>query len=162
MALFILVDQFGTGDEATRQRIHDLYMENIRSVNNWDLVDGSAPYIVGAYLHDKGTAPLFRLSHSADLWQRRIAVMTTFYFIKRWRFDTTLALAEGLLQDPEDLIHKAVGWMLREVGKRDLAAERRFLDAFGHRMPRTMLRYAIERLPTDLRRRYLAQTRRNA
>ena len=124
-------------------------------MNNWDLVDGSAQYIVGAYLMDKGKKPLYLLAKSKSLWPRRIAIMSTFHFIKHNLFEETLKISELLLSDREDLIHKAVGWMLREVGKRHMATEEAFLKEHYKNMPRTMLRYAIERFPESKRQRYL-------
>lgn len=155
LALLILVRLYARGDEATREEIYRLYLRNTRFINNWDLVDSSAEHIVGAHLWDRPRAPLHRLAKSASLWERRVAVLATFHFIKRGEFLETLALARALLSDPEDLIHKAVGWMLREIGKRDPGAEAEFLQESYRRMPRVMLRYAIERLPEEQRRRYL-------
>ena len=155
-ALLILVLQFAKADEPHRQRIYDLYLTNTHRINNWDLVDCSAEHIVGDHLLDKSRDPLFVLARSPLLWDRRIAIMATFHFIRRGEFATTLALAEVLRDDREDLIHKAVGWMLREVGKRDMAAEEEFLRRHCRHMPRTMLRYAIERFPEPLRQKYLA------
>src|SRR5690348_2577373 len=155
LALLIWVRATSRGDEATRRRVYDLYLANTRSVNNWDLVDASAREIVGGYLHDKDRGPLHRLARSASLWERRIAIVATHYFIARHDFADTLGIAGLLLGDPHDLIHKAAGWMLREVGKRDRAALEGFLRAHHRSMPRTMLRYAIERLPSDVRRAYL-------
>jgi 3-methyladenine DNA glycosylase AlkD len=155
LALLILVRQFARGDEAARRRIYELYLANTKRINNWDLVDCSAEHIVGGFLADRSLRPLYVLARSASLWERRIAIMATFHFIKQGRFDPTLEIAERLLGDREDLVHKAAGWMLREVGKRDLAAEERFLQAHAGRMPRTMLRYAIERFPEGKRQTYL-------
>jgi 3-methyladenine DNA glycosylase AlkD len=155
LALLILVRLYARGDETLRGEIYRLYLKNARFVNNWDLVDSSAEHIVGAFLWDRPRTPLGRLAKSADLWERRIAVMATFHFIKRGEFGETLAVARTLLSDREDLIHKAVGWMLREVGKRDPEAEEEFLKEHHERMPRVMLRYAIERFPDEKRRRYL-------
>lgn len=155
-SLFILVFQFAMADEPQRQRIYELYLRSTRHINNWDLVDCSAGQIVGGHLIDKSRDPLFVLARSRSLWERRIAVLATFPFIRRGEYAPTLDLAELLRDDPEDLIHKAVGWMLREVGKRDRAAEEAFLRRHCRRMPRTMLRYAIERFPEALRQHYLA------
>jgi len=155
LALLILVRRFDRGDEFTRQEIYDLYLNNTSSVNNWDLVDLSAHYIVGPYLADKSRAPLYRLAESKSLWERRIAVMATFYYIKKGAFSDTLKISKMLLADTEDLIQKAVGWMLREVGKRHLQTEKDFLKKYYRRMPRTMLRYAIEKFPQAQRLRYL-------
>jgi 3-methyladenine DNA glycosylase AlkD len=155
LALLILVRLSARGGEASREEIYRLYLDNTRFINNWDLVDSSAAQIVGAHLWDRPRAPLRRLAKSADLWERRIAVMATFHFVKRGEFGETLDVARALLSDREDLIHKAVGWMLREVGKRDPGAEAAFLREHYRRMPRVMLRYAIERFPEGERRRYL-------
>ncbi len=155
LALFILVGAYARGDEHAKERIYKLYLKNTRYVNNWDLVDESAEHIVGAFLKSKSKRPLYTLARSKNLWERRIAIMATFHFIKRDVFAETLKIAKMLLTDTEDLIHKAVGWMLREIGKRHLQAEERFLKKHYKEMPRTMLRYAIERLPESKRLRYL-------
>ena len=155
LALLLLVRLYSRGDEASRGEIYRLYLKNTRFINSWDLVDSSAEQIVGAHLRDRSRAPLGRLAKSASLWDRRIAVMATFHFVKRGEFRETLDLARALLHDREDLIHKAVGWMLREVGKRDAEAEERFLRENYRRMPRTMLRYAIEKFPEERRLAYL-------
>jgi len=155
LALLILVLNYGRGDDIEKKKIYDLYLENTSYINSWDLVDGSAHHIVGAFLMDKNKAPLYRLAKSENLWERRIAMVSTFYFIKHDQFRETLEIAKILLTDPEDLIHKAVGWMLREIGKRDLAAEETFLKKHAMNMPRTMLRYAIEKFPEPKRQRYL-------
>jgi 3-methyladenine DNA glycosylase AlkD len=156
LALLILVRQYARGDAARRDAIYRLYMSNTFRINNWDLVDCSAEHIVGAHLRDGDRSGLHRLAKSSLLWERRIAIMATFHYIKRRQFDTTLNVARLLLDDPHDLIHKAVGWMLREVGRRDRAVEEEFLRRYVGRMPRTMLRYATERFLQALRRRYLA------
>jgi 3-methyladenine DNA glycosylase AlkD len=155
LALLILVRVFASADDARRKDIYELYLENTRHINNWDLVDASAEHIIGAYLKDKGKQPLYRLARSNNLWERRIAIMSTFHFIKQNEFSETLKIAEMLLSDSEDLIHKAVGWMLREIGKRHLPAEESFLKAHYSQMPRTMLRYAIEKFPETTRQLYL-------
>lgn len=140
---------------AGRNELVLLYLNNLDYVNNWDLVDSSAPYILGHYLYDKSPALLFELSASEDLWRQRVAVIATAYFIKQGRFGETLALAEQLLEHPHDLIHKAVGWMLREVGNRDFDCELEFLKEHHRKMPRTMLRYAIEKFEPELRKKIL-------
>lgn len=157
-ALLLLVRQFKNADEEQRRTIYWMYLNNSSHINNWDLVDSSAPHIVGAYLVDKDRKMIHRLSTSDNLWERRIAVMSMFHFIKLHQFDDSLSLAMRLIDDREDLIQKAVGWMLREIGKRDLAAEKDFLKAHYKRMPRTMLRYAIERFPERVRKKYLQGT----
>lgn len=155
LALLLLVRAFGQADPAGQRKIYRLYLAQLRWINNWDLVDSSAGPIVGAYLQDRSRKPLHRLARSKNLWRRRIAVLATFHFIKNREYAETLALAKLLLKDQEDLIHKAVGWMLREIGKRDRTSLEKFLRRHHQTMPRTMLRYAIERLPKAMRRRYL-------
>jgi 3-methyladenine DNA glycosylase AlkD len=158
LALLILVAAFAKADAAGRRRIYETYLRNTRHINNWDLVDASAAPIVGSFLSDQSKMPLRALARSKNLWERRIAIIATFHFIRRGEFAPTLAIARQLLGDQADLIHKAVGWMLREVGKRDRAAEEKFLRRHYRRMPRTMLRYAIERFPQRQRQRYLRGT----
>ena len=158
LALMLLVDGYDRGDESRRERIHRAYLEHTRYINNWDLVDASAEHIVGPHLEAREIALLQRLAKSDDIWERRIAIISTFHFIKRNEFAPTLKIARLLLEDSHDLIHKAVGWMLREVGKRDREVEDTFLKKHYKKMPRTMLRYAIERHPETLRKRYLAGT----
>lgn len=153
-AVFILVLMFQHGSEEERKKIFDFYMENIRYINNWDLVDVSAPYIVGPVAFENESV-LFSLAKSCRLWEERVSVVATLYFIKQNRFDVTLSLGEYFLTHRHDLMHKAVGWMLREVGKRDEKVLCDFLDKHINQMSRTMLRYAIERFPEDKRRRYL-------
>lgn len=158
LALLILVGAFAKADEAGRQHIYEIYLQSTRHINNWDLVDSSAPQIIGAFLWARSKTPLRVLARSDSLWERRIAILATFYFIKHGKFAPSLAIARQLLGDREDLIHKAAGWMLREVGKRDLATEEKFLRRHYRQMPRTMLRYAIERLPEARRQCYLKGT----
>jgi 3-methyladenine DNA glycosylase AlkD len=155
LALFLIIRAFTRGDELLKKKIYGLYLKNTRFINNWDLVDLSAPNIVGTYLLDKSRRPLYTLTKSRDLWKRRIAIMATFQFIKQNDFNDTLRVSQLLLDDEHDLIHKAVGWMLREVGKRSLATEERFLKQHYKKMPRTMLRYAIERFTETKRKKYL-------
>jgi 3-methyladenine DNA glycosylase AlkD len=155
LALLILVSSFAKGDEYVKETIYHLYLKNTRYINNWDLVDLSAAYIVGAFLMAKSKKPLYTLAKSSNMWERRIAIIATFYFIKEGEFTDAMKIARMLLSDNEDLIHKAVGWMLREVGKRHLATEERFLKEHYKKMPRTMLRYAIEKFPEAKRQRYL-------
>jgi 3-methyladenine DNA glycosylase AlkD len=159
LANSILVLKYRKGDEKTKQRIFDFYLKNRRFIKNWDGVDDSAPYIVGPHLLDKDRAVLFKLADSQSLWDRRIAMVSTWWFIRQGDTADTFKLAEKLLRDEEDLIHKAVGWMLREAGKRDIKALKRFLARRHKTMPRTMLRYAIERFPEPERRKYLVKTR---
>jgi 3-methyladenine DNA glycosylase AlkD len=155
LALFILIGHYYRGDQGVRDKIHGLYLENTRWVNNWDLVDASAPHLLGHYLEDRPKDALSRLAASGNLWERRMAIIATLHFIKRQEFDETLRIARLLLGDSEDLIHKAVGWMLREVEKRRSAVAEAFLQEHYRNMPRTMLRYAIERLPEARRQAYL-------
>jgi 3-methyladenine DNA glycosylase AlkD len=155
LGLLFLVDRFTKGGEALRRQIYRLYLDNTSCINNWDLVDVTASPIVGAYLFGRSRAPLRRLARSGLVWERRIAIVATFYFIRRHQFDDTLAIAVMLLDDTHDLMHKAAGWMLREVGKRDREAEEAFLRKHCSRMPRTMLRYAIELFPREERLLYL-------
>ena len=143
-ALFILVLQFEKGDEIKKKEVYELYYKNRRFVNNWDLVDLSAYKIMGVYLKDKKRDVLYKLAESKSLWDRRIAILTTFAFIRDNDFDDTLAIAEILVNDEHNLIHKAVGWMLREVGKRDPKPEIKFLKKHHKTMPRVMYRYAVE------------------
>lgn len=154
-ALISFVNAFAKGDEIIQKKIYDLYLANTRHINNWDLVDISAPKIVGAYLLAKSRKPLYQLVKSKSLWERRIAVLSTFYFIKYNEFADALKIAEILLKDKEDLIHKATGWMLREVGKRDTQCVEEFLKQHCRTMPRTMLRYAIERFTPSKRKMFL-------
>jgi 3-methyladenine DNA glycosylase AlkD len=158
LALLLLVHQFERGDDALRKKIYMLYLKNTRYINNWDLVDLSAPKIVGPYLDGGSRALLYKLVRSKDLWERRIAILASFHFIRQGDFSDCLALAELLLDDDHDLMHKAVGWMLREVGKKDVKVLEGFLKKHHKRMPRTALRYAIERFPETKRKKYLKGT----
>ncbi len=155
LSLFILRLQFEKADPLGQEQIINFYLKHIVGVNNWDLVDGSAPYLLGVWLLDKEVDQLWQFANSDNLWLQRIAIMSSFAFIRAGRFDLTLELAEHLLNHPHDLIHKAVGWMLREVGNRELSVETAFLDKYYAQMPRTMLRYAIEKFPEELRLDYL-------
>ena len=155
LALLILIQGYYPGDATLRGQIHRLYLKHRGLVNNWDLVDASAPHLLGHYLRDRPKDPLTRLAASRVLWERRMAIIATFDFIRQGDFDEPLRVARLLLGAPEDLIHKAVGWMLREVGKREAAVAEAFLQAHYRQMPRTMLRYAIERFPEARRRAYL-------
>jgi len=155
-ALLLLVFRFSKADEVDKTKIYQLYLDNTQYVNNWDLVDSSAHLIVGPYLEDKNRAILNKLAISDSLWERRIAIMSTFHFIKKNQYEDAIRISEELLNDREDLIHKAVGWMLREVGKRDPAVEVAFLKKYYQQMPRTMLRYAIEKFSKEERQKYLS------
>lgn len=155
-ALFILILKYKKADEKLKKEIFDLYLKNSEKVNNWDLVDLSAPNIIGDYLFDKNKSILYKMAKSNCLWEKRIAVLSTYYFIKNNQFDETLKIAEILIDDKHDLMHKAVGWMLREVGKRDQLKEEEFLERNCKKMPRTMLRYALEKFSQDKRKHYLS------
>ncbi len=155
LAVLMLVNIFQTCSKEDKKAVFDMYLKNTLFINNWDLVDISAANIVGSYLHDKDKAVLYELVGSENLWERRISIISTFYFIKQNEFEHTLKIAEMLLGDNEELIHKAVGWMLREVGKRRIEAEEKFLKEHYKDIPRIMLRYAIERFPEKRRKMYL-------
>ncbi|HXH94514.1 MAG TPA: DNA alkylation repair protein [Thermoanaerobaculia bacterium] len=155
LALMILVHLYERGDDAGREAIYRAYLANTNRISNWDLVDVSAHKIVGAHLRDRDRTPLLALAKSEMLWERRIAIIATLDFIRQDDFRDTLRIVEALLTDRHDLIHKAAGWMLREVGKRDQAVLERFLRKHARVMPRTMLRYAIERFPAELRAKYM-------
>jgi 3-methyladenine DNA glycosylase AlkD len=159
--LFILVDKFQRADTTNKKLIYDFYISHTKNVNNWDLVDSSAPYIVGPWLNDKPnkTKVLTKLAKSNLLWDRRIAMLSTFYYINKCsRADEAIAIANILLYDTHDLIQKAVGWMLREIGKRvDKQILLNFLDEHAAAMPRTSLRYAIEHLTTEQRAKYMGK-----
>jgi len=157
-ALLLLMQFYERATDNERIAAFDLYLDNTSHINNWDLVDVSSPHIVGRHLVDRTRKVLHRMAKSSSLWERRIAIISTLYFIRDNDFDDTLSIAETLLHDEQDLMHKAVGWMLREVGKRDLEAEETFLLQHYHDMPRTMLRYAIERFPEKRRQQYLKGT----
>jgi len=155
ISLFILVDKYEKGDDQEKKVIFSFYLKNRKGINNWDLVDLSAPKIIGKHLLTQDKILLFKFAMSKNLWERRIAVLSTYEFIRNNDYKTTLKIAELLLEDEHDLIHKAVGWMLREIGKRDLQAEEKFLKIHYKQMPRTMLRYAIEKFPETKRKKYL-------
>ncbi|MBN1169578.1 DNA alkylation repair protein [Candidatus Micrarchaeota archaeon] len=150
-ALLILVEKYGKN----KKKVYEFYLKNSKKINNWDLVDLSAPKIVGNYLLDKDRKPLYRLAKSKNLWERRIAIVATYAFIKNNQFEDTLRISESLLEDRHDLIHKAAGWMLREIGKRNQEAEEEFLKKHCRHMPRTMLRYAIEKFDGKKKMHYM-------
>ncbi|RXK85127.1 DNA alkylation repair protein [Chlorobaculum sp. 24CR] len=151
LALLLLIERYRASDEAGREVLYNFYCLRTDRINNWDLVDVTCPHIVGRHLHARDRSLIYRFAESPNLWERRIAIVSTFHFIRKNDFRDTIALAERLLADPEALLHKATGWMLREVGKRDQPALEAFLDLHVAAMPRTMLRYAIERLPEEER-----------
>jgi len=154
-ALLILVEKFRKSEEKEKKQIIDFYLNNTKNINNWDLVDLSADKILGEFLFDKNKDVLFKLAKSNKLWEKRISVLSTYAFIKRKRFKETLEISGLLLKDEHDLIQKAIGWMLREIGKRNLKTEEKFLKKHYKKMPRTMLRYAIEKFPETKRKAYL-------
>ncbi|MCE9596697.1 MAG: DNA alkylation repair protein [Spirochaetia bacterium] len=155
LALFILTEKFPREDEAGRKKIFDIYIKYKKHINNWDLIDLSAETVVGGYLMDRDRGLLSTLAKSKSLWDRRIAMLSCFEFIRAKDFKTAFEIADILLLDSEDLIQKAVGWMIREIGNRDIKAEEKFLKARYKKMPRTMLRYAIEKFPGKKRQAYL-------
>lgn len=156
IALMILVKRFSAGNEKEQARLYRFFMKNRKYVNNWDLVDSSAPYIVGAFLLERDRSVLMQLARSKSLWDRRIAVVATAAFIKQGESKETFRLARILMKDEHDLIHKAVGWMLREVGKKVSERElKSFLDKYAKVMPRTTLRYSLERLSAKDRQKYM-------
>jgi 3-methyladenine DNA glycosylase AlkD len=155
LALLILVQSLKKCTDEHRENVYELYLSKTHCVNNWDLVDTSAPSIVGGYLKDKPRKALVKLAKSKSLWERRIAIIATQHFIRQEDFDDTLAISQHLITDKEDLIHKACGWMLREVGDRDESILTNFLEQHAAVMPRTMLRYSIEHLPVEERKYYL-------
>ena len=154
-ALFILTYQYEKGGQEDKALAVEIYLRNTVYINNWDLVDASAHKILGHYLFDKDRSLLFQLAESNDLWEQRISIISTFYFIRQKQFEDALGITKILLYHPHDLIHKAVGWMLREVGNRDYDAEYQFLEEYYHDMPRTMLRYAIEKFSEPVRQQFL-------
>jgi len=154
VGLFILVDKFKKSKEE-KGNIFNFYIKNTKNINNWDLVDLSAPNIVGEFLFDKKKDILYELAESKNLWEKRIAIISTMNFIKKGEYKDALRISEILLNDKHDLIHKAVGWMLREIGKRDLKTEEEFLKQHYKKMPRTMLRYAIEKFPEKERQQWM-------
>jgi len=157
-ALLILLKQYQKADEKIKKQIFDFYLKNTRNINNWDLVDLSSRDILGNYLLDKDKSILYRLANSKNLWKKRIAIISTSEFIRQNQFDDTIKISEILLKDKHDLIHKAVGWMLREVGKRNQEVLESFLKKHHKTMPRTMLRYAIEKFPENKRKAFLDGT----
>lgn len=155
LALVILTNRYARGDDKEKENIYQFYMRNLKYVNNWNLVDASAHLIVGAHVLDKNKEILLSLSKSRVMWERRIAIVSTWYLIRDNQYEWTVKIAEMLLNDTHDLIHKAVGWMLREMGKKEQGVLVQFLDQHAHYMPRTMLRYAIEKFPEHERKEYL-------
>ena len=153
VALFILIEKYKKSEK--KKEIVDIYLKNTKKINNWDLVDLSAPQILGDFLLDNNRATLYKLAKSKNLWEKRISIVSTWTFIRENQLDDTLKISEILLTDNHDLIHKAVGWMLREVGKKNQAIEEKFLKKHHKTMPRTMLRYAIEKFDENKRKFYM-------
>jgi 3-methyladenine DNA glycosylase AlkD len=160
VALLILVEKFKKANQDERKNIVELYLNNTEWINNWDLVDLSAHKILGEYLKNKTKTILYNLAESEDLWERRISIISTFALIRNGDYNESLKIAEMLLNDEHDLIHKAVGWMLREVGKRDQVKEEAFLMKFYKTMPRTMLRYSIEKFDKNKKQFYMKKCAR--
>ena len=157
-ALVILISKYREAEESSKKEIFDFYLRNTKNINNWDLVDLSAPRIIGDYLLNKDRTTLFKLARSNILWERRISILSTFTFIDNCDFEDALSISELLLHDEHDLIHKAVGWALREIGKRDQNVEEKFLTKHYPNVPRTMLRYAVEKFDEKKRKKYLAKS----
>lgn len=157
LALIILVNRYNKATKEARNEIYKFYTDNIDRVNNWNLVDTSAHYIIGQHIEENWQEDLTKLAKSDNLWKKRISIVSTLIYIRNNKLDPTFFIAKILLNDPSDLIHKAVGWMLREAGKKDVLALTEFLDKYSKQMPRTMLRYAIEKFTQDQRKFYLAK-----
>jgi 3-methyladenine DNA glycosylase AlkD len=157
LALFVLVDQYKKADTQTKEKLYQFYLNNLKYVNNWNLVDSSAHLVIGAHLFKKDKELLFTLAQSKSMWERRIAIVSTWFFIRNNDLEWTFKIATLLLNDTHDLIHKATGWMLREAGERNQNMLAEFLDQHAHYMPRTMLRYAIEKFSEEKRKHYLMQ-----
>jgi len=155
IALVILANKFKKADEQEKGNIFNFYLKNLKNINNWNLVDISAPHIVGNFLFEKDKKILYELSRSEDLWEKRISIVSTLSFIRQNEFEDALAISELLLNDEHDLIHKAVGWMLREMGKRDIEILKDFLRKHYKNIPRTTLRYAIEKFEEEERKKWL-------
>lgn len=155
IGLLILVDKFKKASEEERANIFNFYIKNTKNINNWDLVDLSAPNIFGEFLINKNKKILYDFAESKNLWEKRISIVSCFAFIRKEKFEDSIRISEILLNDEHDLIHKAVGWMLREIGKRDLPCLEDFLKKHHNRMPRTMLRYSIEKFDEEKRQKYL-------
>ena len=159
LGLIILVNKYAKAkDKKNRNQLYKIYVSSFKHINNWNLVDVTCPHVTGKHLIDKDRTILYKWAKSEDLWTKRIAMVSTFSFIRKNDLEDTFKIAEILLHDEHDLIHKAVGWMLREAGKRDLKREETFLKKYYKTMPRTMLRYAIEKLPETKRQKYLKGT----
>lgn len=159
LALFMLIEHYKKGSEEEKDKIFQFILDHLQHVNNWNLVDAFAPYIIGPHLENKDKKLLINWAHSEGLWEKRIAIVATHHYIRNDQLEWTFKIAKILLKDNHDLIHKAVGWMLREAGKRDQQQLVNFLEEHGHEMPRTMLRYAIEKFSDDIRKQYLAKFR---
>jgi 3-methyladenine DNA glycosylase AlkD len=155
ISLLILIQKFKKSSEEEKSNIVNFYLKNTKNINNWDLVDMSAHKILGEFLKEKDKKTLYKLANSKNLWEKRISIISTFAFINQEKFEDSIRISEILLKDSHDLIHKAVGWVLREIGKKNLEVEENFLKSYYKEMPRTMLRYAIERFPEEKRQAYL-------
>jgi 3-methyladenine DNA glycosylase AlkD len=159
LGLIIIVNKYAkTKDKKNRNQLYKIYVSSFKYINNWNLVDVTCPHVTGKHLIDKDRTILYKWAKSEDLWTKRIAMVSTFSFIRKNDLEDTFKIAEILLQDKHDLIHKAVGWMLREAGKRDIKKEEAFLKKHYKTMPRTMLRYSIEKFPETKRQKYLKGT----
>ncbi len=159
LGLIILVNKYSKNrNKKTRNQLYKIYVSSFKYINNWDLVDVTCPHVIGKHLMDKDRSILYTWAKTEDLWTKRIAIVSTHCFIRKNELQDTFKIAEILLHDTHDLIHKAVGWMLRESGKRDIEKEEDFLKKHYRTMPRTMLRYAIERFPEPKRQKYLKGT----
>ncbi|MDH5656047.1 MAG: DNA alkylation repair protein [Spirochaetia bacterium] len=162
LAVILLVNAYKKAAEPDQKKIYQMYFKNKKYINNWDLIDVSCPHVMGGYLYKNDRSVLFKLAASGNLWDKRLAVMSTFYFIRNGDFNDSFKICEMLLDDEEDLIHKAAGWMLREIGKRNPKEEEKFLDRHAEKMPRTMLRYALERFSESKRKKYMSVKRKIA
>lgn len=156
-ALFTLIQKYKKANQTEKQEIFNFYLKNTNNINNWDLVDLSAPKILGDYLLNKERTTIYQLAKSNNLWENRISILSTYQFIKNNQFEDTLNISKILLTNKHDLIHKAVGWMLREIGKKDLQILEQFLKQHHKQMPRTMLRYSIEKFSKAKRKVYLTR-----
>ena len=155
ISILILVDKFKKASEEEKEKIFNFYLKNTKNINNWDLVDVSAPSIIGEFLFDKKKSVLYKLAESKNLWEKRISIVSCFTYIKKGKFNNALRISQILIDDKHDLIHKAVGWMLREIGKVEEKVLESFLKDHYKKMPRTMLRYAIEKFPEEKRKFYM-------
>lgn len=156
LALLLMVKTYKKSPSGAKEEIFQAYLAHTVYINNWDLVDASCYHIVGPHLYGKDTQILFKLSQSSSIWERRIAIVSTYFCIRKEEFDTTFSLVELMLKEKQDIVQKAMGWMVKEISKRDVQAATAFLDSHGASLPRTSLRIAIEKLPEKVRKHYLA------